>query len=108
MNRRTDEVGISQSIKLISRLIDEEVDLLQSIHPDDDIDASRIVLIGYSQGGAMSLLAGLSHEERLAGLAVLSGRLPMQDKFKNVREFAQVACDFLSLILVASCSCSCF
>ncbi len=41
------------------------------------IPASRIVLMGFSQGCAMSLLAGLRHAERLAGLVGLSGYLPL-------------------------------
>lgn len=48
------------------------------------IDASRIVLGGFSQGGAMTLLTGLTSERKLAGLAVLSGFLPLQHKFKAV------------------------
>ena len=36
------------------------------------IPASRIVLGGFSQGGAIALYAGLLHDERLAGIAALS------------------------------------
>ena len=39
--------------------------------------ASRIVLMGFSQGCAMTLLTGLRHSERLAGLVGLSGYLPL-------------------------------
>jgi len=49
---------------------------------DGGLDATRIVLGGFSQGGAMSLLTGLTSERKLAGLAVLSGFLPLQHKFK--------------------------
>ncbi|HEY1229744.1 MAG TPA: dienelactone hydrolase family protein, partial [Ramlibacter sp.] len=35
------------------------------------------VLAGFSQGCAMALLTGLRHEERLAGIAGLSGYLPL-------------------------------
>jgi phospholipase/carboxylesterase len=41
--------------------------------------ASRIVLAGFSQGGAVTLLAGLRYPERLAGLAGLSCYLPLAD-----------------------------
>ena len=51
---------------------------------DAGLDASRIVLGGFSQGGAMSLLTGLTSERKLAGLAVLSGFLPLHHKFKAV------------------------
>ncbi len=39
--------------------------------------AARIVLMGFSQGCAMTLMTGLRHGERLAGLVGLSGYLPL-------------------------------
>jgi phospholipase/carboxylesterase len=36
------------------------------------IASSRIVLAGFSQGGAVALYAGLRHRERLAGIVALS------------------------------------
>jgi phospholipase/carboxylesterase len=36
------------------------------------IEASRIVVGGFSQGGAVALFAGLRHAERLAGIIALS------------------------------------
>lgn len=50
------------------------------------IDASRIVLGGFSQGAAMSLLTGLTGSSKLGGLAVLSGWLPLEQKFKGVSQ----------------------
>ena len=44
------------------------------------IPASRIVVSGFSQGCAMALMAGLRHGERLAGIAGLSGYLPLAEK----------------------------
>ena len=41
--------------------------------------AKRIVLAGFSQGCAMTLMAGLRYGERLAGLAGMSGYLPLAD-----------------------------
>jgi phospholipase/carboxylesterase len=41
------------------------------------VPSQRIVLAGFSQGCAMTLLTGLRHGERLAGLAGLSGYLPL-------------------------------
>ena len=52
---------------------------------DSGTDASRIVLGGFSQGACMSLLTGLTGEKKLAGVAVLSGWLPLKDKFKSVK-----------------------
>jgi phospholipase/carboxylesterase len=41
------------------------------------IPASRIVLAGFSQGCAVALMTGLRHAEPLAGIAGLSGYLPL-------------------------------
>jgi len=68
-----DEAGMLQSAAAINRLISTEV--------ESGTDASRIVLGGFSQGATMSLLSGLSGHNRLAGIAVLSGWLPLRDKF---------------------------
>src|SRR5213592_5188441 len=39
--------------------------------------AARVVLAGFSQGGAMALHTGLRHPERLAGIVALSCYLPL-------------------------------
>jgi len=41
--------------------------------------AARIVVAGFSQGGAMALHTGLRHPERLAGIVALSCYLPLGD-----------------------------
>jgi len=53
----------------VQALIDREVAM--------GVPASRIVLMGFSQGCAMTLLAGLRAPQRLAGLVALSGYLPL-------------------------------
>lgn len=70
-----DEAGMLKSAGMINELIKHEIDV-------NGIDPSRIVLGGFSQGGTMSLLAGLTGPHRLAGLVVLSGWLPLRHKFK--------------------------
>jgi len=69
--RREDEQGVRASQGEIEALIAREK---QRGSP-----ASRIVLAGFSQGGAMALQTGLRHHERLAGLVVLSSFLPLAD-----------------------------
>ena len=44
----------------------------------------RIVLGGFSQGGTMTLLTGLTIPMKLGGMVILSGRLALKDKFKEV------------------------
>lgn len=47
--------------------------------------SKRILIGGFSQGGVMSLLAGLTNEERLGGIFVFSGMLPVRDLLPEVR-----------------------
>ena len=49
------------------------------------IPASRIVLGGFSQGGAVSLYTGLRHPERLAGMMALSTYLPLSGRLAAER-----------------------
>lgn len=44
--------------------------------------------MGFSQGCAMTLMTGLRHAERLAGLVGLSGYLPLADKLLAERNAA--------------------
>ncbi|KAH9899448.1 Phospholipase/carboxylesterase [Cubamyces lactineus] len=74
INSREDEEGMLKTAHALNQLITAEVDA--------GIPADRILLGGFSQGAAMSLLTGITTERRLAGLAVLSGWLPIRTKVK--------------------------
>jgi phospholipase/carboxylesterase len=67
--RREDEAGLRASQREVQALIERE--RLRGVA------ASRIVLMGFSQGCAMTLMTGLRCPERLAGLVGLSGYLPL-------------------------------
>ena len=67
--RREDEAGLRASQALVDALIAKE--------RARGVNASRIVLAGFSQGCAMTLMTGLRHAERLAGLLGMSGYLPL-------------------------------
>ena len=69
LTRREDERGLRASQALVESLIDRE--------RERGIDAARIVLMGFSQGCAMTLMTGLRYGQRLAGLVGLSGYLPL-------------------------------
>jgi phospholipase/carboxylesterase len=69
--RREDIAGLRQSQAEIEALIARE--------NARGVPSSRIVLAGFSQGCAMSLLAGLRHPERLAGIVGMSGYLPLAE-----------------------------
>ena len=64
-----DEAGLRRSQAAVESLI--------AVEAARGIPASRIVLAGFSQGCAMALLTGLRHPGRLAGIAGLSGYLPL-------------------------------
>lgn len=68
IKRGVDEAGIRQSCAAIRQLIARE--------NARGIPTSRIVLAGFSQGGAMAYTVGLTHPEPLAGIIALSAYLP--------------------------------
>jgi phospholipase/carboxylesterase len=69
IDRREDESGLRDSMREVQALIDRE--------RARGVAARRIVLGGFSQGCAMTLLAGLRYPERLGGLVCMSGYLPL-------------------------------
>jgi len=72
-----DEDGLLKSVNLVHRLITEEVDA--------GIPSERIIVGGFSQGCAVAILAGYTCERKLAGVAALSGWLPLLSKFVAMR-----------------------
>ena len=61
-----DEAGIRASQRIVEDLIQQQ-----------GLPANRIVLAGFSQGGAIALQTALRHAERLAGVLALSTYLPL-------------------------------
>ena len=59
-----------------------EAAILKTEHETTGLPYSRMVLAGFSQGGALSLYTGLQHSEAMAGIVVMSGYLPAYSKFK--------------------------
>ncbi|MCB9523067.1 MAG: alpha/beta fold hydrolase [Myxococcales bacterium] len=72
LDRRVDFEGIAASAV--------EVEALLAREKARGVPAERIVLAGFSQGGAVALHAGLRHAEALAGLLILSSYLPFADR----------------------------
>ncbi|CAG2164114.1 unnamed protein product [Oppiella nova] len=66
-----DEEGIKRATTLIHQLIAKE--------EQSGIAANRIVLGGFSQGGALALYAGLTYPRPLAGILAFSCWLPKHD-----------------------------
>jgi phospholipase/carboxylesterase len=69
--RLEDGARIRASAEAVERLIEREV--------ERGVPRSRVVLAGFSQGGAITLHAGLRAREPLAGLMALSTYLPLAD-----------------------------
>lgn len=73
MLHKEDEVGIKKSRAQIEKYIQHENEL--------GIPSNKIILGGFSQGGAMSLYTGLRLTQRLAGIISLSAYMPMAPNF---------------------------
>ena len=72
--RQEDEAGIRESEQTVRGLIQRET--------ERGIASERIVLAGFSQGGAVVLHTGLRLPQRLAGILALSTYLPLADTLK--------------------------
>src|ERR1700761_7510084 len=70
-----DEPGILRSRTVFTKLITDEIDA--------GIPSNRIILGGFSQGGAMSLFTGVTTPHKLGGIFGLSCYLVLGDKIKD-------------------------
>jgi len=70
-----DEQGIRTSAQQLTHMVDRE--------RERGIGAERIVVAGFSQGGAIALVAGLRYPRRLAGIVALSTYLPLADSLDH-------------------------
>lgn len=75
IDQRADESGVRESVA--------EVDALIARERDRGVPASRVILVGFSQGGAIALSNGLRREAGLAGIAALSTYLPLAAQTAN-------------------------
>lgn len=80
---RQDEAGIRASIGEVERLIARE--------NERGVPSERIILIGFSQGGAIALAAGLRHAKTLGGIVALSTYLPIAATMAAERSVANAA-----------------
>ena len=87
INRQEDRAGLEQSQQIVESLIASE--------NQRGIPAERIFLIGFSQGGAVSLFTGLRYAYKLAGIVALSTYLPDADSTEAERHAANNATPIL-------------
>jgi len=73
--RRVDEAGVRDSGAAVTALLDRE--------RERGIDPGRIVLAGFSQGGAVALHSGLRYSHKLAGMLALSCYLLMPESLET-------------------------
>lgn len=81
-SRGQDEAGIAHSAEQVRALIEHEM--------ERGVPASRIILAGFSQGGAMALHVGLRYEQKLAGIMALSAYLLFPERLLQERSEANV------------------
>lgn len=72
---RADEDGVRESSAMLDALVDREV--------ERGVDPHKIVLAGFSQGGAIAVHTALRSTRRLAGLMALSTYLPLRKYFED-------------------------
>jgi len=70
-----DEAGVRASARILDGLIQRE--------QERGIDASKIVVAGFSQGGAIALHSALRSQQKLAGLMALSSYMPLASAFED-------------------------
>jgi phospholipase/carboxylesterase len=80
---KQDEAGIRESIAQLDVLITRE--------SERGIVPQRVLLAGFSQGGAIALAGGVRHVQRLAGIAALSTYLPLPAATAAERSVANAA-----------------
>jgi predicted esterase len=76
IQQHEDEAGITRSQAYVHSLIAKEI--------EKGIPSERIVLGGFSQGGAMSLMSGVTAPTRLGGIFGLSCYLLLRGKLRDM------------------------
>jgi phospholipase/carboxylesterase len=75
LQTKQDEAGM--------RAMQQEIELLIEAEQAQGIPADKIVLAGFSQGGAMALFTGLRYPKKLAGILALSTYVSLKEKLTD-------------------------
>ncbi|KAI5804883.1 Phospholipase/carboxylesterase/thioesterase [Geopyxis carbonaria] len=73
---REDETGMLKSINTVHTIIEEQI--------AKGISSERIIIGGFSQGGAIALLAGISCKHKLGGIVAMSTWIALRDKVSTM------------------------
>ena len=84
IHRKIDHEGLEQSSAAIRQLIANQI--------ESGIPANKIILAGFSQGGAMTYHVGIPHDPPLAGLMVLSAYLAAPEVVKGPGSVPLLCC----------------
>lgn len=79
---REDKAGVRQSASHIEKLIDAEMDA--------GIPSDKIILAGFSQGGAIALHLATRTQQKLAGIVALSTYLTMPEELASEKSEANL------------------
>jgi phospholipase/carboxylesterase len=80
---RADEAGVDVSVQQTEALIAREA--------ERGVPSERVILAGFSQGGAIVLAGGVRHAAKLGGIIALSTYLPIEGSSATVRSAANAA-----------------
>ncbi|NIM26891.1 MAG: carboxylesterase [Gammaproteobacteria bacterium] len=80
LSNRADESGVRASARILEDLIEAEL--------AKGLESTRILLAGFSQGGAIALHTGLRYPKPLAGILALSTYLPLEQAAREERHDA--------------------
>jgi len=78
IERKVDETQLRASAQAIIKFVNKEI--------DSGIDSKRIILAGFSQGGAVAIEAALSFNQSLGGLLLLSTYFGTKDSIQFAPE----------------------
>lgn len=82
LSQREDETGVRQSAEQVEQLIKHEI--------EQGIPADKIILAGFSQGGAVTLHLATRLNQKLAGIVALSTYLTIPDKLADEKSDANL------------------
>lgn len=89
LTQMQDRDAIQASARLLHSWIDAEI--------EKGIKSHKVIVAGFSQGGAIALFAGLRYREPLGGILALSCYLPLADELESEASEANLGTPILML-----------
>ena len=82
-----DEQGILEANNILEKIIENEI--------QSGIESNKIILAGFSQGGAMALYSGLRYRKTLGAILALSSFMPLSNKLPKEKSIQNEATPIL-------------